>query len=362
LHRSADRQRGGRGSRSVQATGECALQPAGQTHRPHLRDEHGDGADGGLGSRHRHRQPHRRRLRQQQRRVGAVGRLPAQALATHHAHHRRCGQQQREFGRRRRRLRVVTKNFQAANPCRRLRAGPALPLRGIDMNKRIYSLIWNQALGHTIVASELAVRQHGGASHTAAQCPSPRRALLALALLAAIAAPLPVLAGETCTGPTGANATGLNAVACGTYASAGVPAALRSAPAVLPAASPVPRSAATAPPAALSALHSGSTAPPAITAPRWAIEAPPAATRVPRSAAEAWPAAMSVPRSVTKALPVAMTAPRSVSSAPPAAVAAQRSASTAPPAVMAARRSAPTAPPAAFPAPHSVSTAPPVAI
>ena len=68
---------------------------------------------------------------------------------------------------------------------------------------RIYSLVWNRALDRIVVASELASNKIAKVMH-ASGC-SPRRAALGLALLAALALPLPGLAGETCLGPTGSS-------------------------------------------------------------------------------------------------------------------------------------------------------------
>jgi hypothetical protein len=81
---------------------------------------------------------------------------------------------------------------------------------------RVYSLVWNRALGRNAVASELAFHKAAGATH-AGGC-SARRALLALALLAALAASSPAMAGDTCTGPTAGFATGNHALACGSNA------------------------------------------------------------------------------------------------------------------------------------------------
>lgn len=86
---------------------------------------------------------------------------------------------------------------------------------------RIYSLVWDRTLGRVVVASELAARKRGGATHGDA-C-SPRLALLALALLAALAAPPRVLAGDVCEDPFlgfTAGAVGDDAFACGTNADA----------------------------------------------------------------------------------------------------------------------------------------------
>jgi hypothetical protein len=87
--------------------------------------------------------------------------------------------------------------------------------------KRIYSLVWNRAPGRIVVAPKRKADRRGGAaakvSHTGC------RALIFLAFLAGLAAPLPVLAGDTCeesflSFPS--SAPGSDAFACGTGAKA----------------------------------------------------------------------------------------------------------------------------------------------
>lgn len=84
------------------------------------------------------------------------------------------------------------------------------------MNQRIYSPVWNRALGCVTVASKLA-KQRGGTRKEAGAC---RRNLLAAALLLACVMPVGAIAGETCTGPTGQSATGITTFACGPRADA----------------------------------------------------------------------------------------------------------------------------------------------
>src|SRR5690348_1772681 len=95
---------------------------------------------------------------------------------------------------------------------------PAHPSRGIDMNKRVYSLVWNRTLHQVVVASELATHRGAGpaaSGRTGGMVP-PRRPLAAALLLACLAPwPMQALAGDTNCGGSGQNAPGFNAVSCG---------------------------------------------------------------------------------------------------------------------------------------------------
>ena len=91
------------------------------------------------------------------------------------------------------------------------------------MNKKIYSLVWNQSLHQVVVTSELAtVRSGGGGAggESSSGFRGPRRALLGLAAaLALCLAPWSAaFAGQT--NCSGAAAAGNKALACGNGASA----------------------------------------------------------------------------------------------------------------------------------------------
>ncbi len=80
------------------------------------------------------------------------------------------------------------------------------------MNKRIYNLVWNKALGQVVVASEFATcKRVGGSSASTGRV--ARHGRLAAALLLAIVAPA-VLAGTDCSSATEGTAAA-NSVACG---------------------------------------------------------------------------------------------------------------------------------------------------